>query len=202
MARTLAARRWRGLAALAPLGALLALAPTTSSGALPSVPVQVPVQVPVHVPDVPNVPGPAQGVTTPVTGSVNSAKDQLLGQGGSTGGTHHGGGGGPSSNGGGGQPGSKGGGPNGSDGGRGGGSGGGGGGGAGAGGGGFGGARGGAALRRARVASARSIPRAKGSVDAGGRAGSSGDGSGALRPIRDVIRVIPGPVKALIAALA
>src|SRR2546423_12580308 len=82
MARTFAARRWRGLVAVAPIGALLALAPPVATGQLPSVQVHSPVQVhvPVHVPDVPNLPGPTSHVTGPVVNQVNNTKNQVLGQ--------------------------------------------------------------------------------------------------------------------------
>ena len=94
MARTFAARSWRGLAVVAPVGALLAFAPTVATGQLPSVHVDVPH---VSVPDVPHIPGPAQNVTGPAVDTVNSVKHSVLppAGGGNTGGppTSPGGGG-------------------------------------------------------------------------------------------------------------
>jgi stage II sporulation SpoE-like protein len=201
MARTFAARSWRGLAVVAPVGALLAFAPTVATGQLPHVNVQVPH---VSVPDVPHIPGPAQNVTGPVVDTVNGVKNTVA----------------PPSNGGGpspspgGNPGSPGGGggtgQNGSGGGGGGGGGSGGGGGGGGGGSAGGGAGGGgggtpaarrAARQRAARINARLARSTKGSLKAG-KGKSADDQPGALRPIRDVIKVIPGPIKILIGALA
>ncbi|MEA2352990.1 MAG: hypothetical protein QOH38_292 [Thermoleophilaceae bacterium] len=184
---------------VAPIGALLALAPGTTAGPLPSV------QLPVHVPDVPNPPSPVQDVTGRVTTTVNSTKNQITGQsappssGGNNGGNNNGGNGG-------GNPSGNGGGPNGgSSGPRGGGSGGG----SGSAGGGSGGGGASARARRAaRRRAARSVGAGVARVSGGGKAGAasggdaSGGGSNVLRPVRDVIKVIPGPVKVLIGVLA
>ena len=208
MARILAALRWRGLAAAAPAAALLALAPAApaiSAGGVSVDPpaVQAP-SVPVQVPQVPHVDaGPASGVVNGAGDTVNRTTHDLGlsggshspdpgerhdtnnggdgGGGGTAGGEGRGGGGGgggPGGNGGGGR----------------------------GGGGGLGGgprlsgaAAVGAARQRANRRSAASVARAKGSTGAGG---SGDEPSGALRPIAEVIKFIPTPVKALIVVLA
>ncbi|MFL5781507.1 MAG: PP2C family protein-serine/threonine phosphatase [Thermoleophilaceae bacterium] len=168
----------------------------------------------VSVPDVPSVGGPAGGVVDPVVNTVNGAGDTVehtvndaVPSGGGGGGDSGGGGNGGSNGGGG---------PSHVDGGTGnggsdtgvGGDGGGGNGGGGGGGGLTGnGPRpsGAAAVRAARLTAARrpaaSVARAKGST-ASATSDSSGGPHGALRPIADVIKFIPTPVKVLIAVLA
>jgi Stage II sporulation protein E (SpoIIE) len=215
MARTFAARRLRGLAAVAPLGALLALAPGASAGSLPAVSLPLNVQVhsqqldPPSVPDVPNPPSPVSNVTGQVTSQVNNTKNQITGQsapppsGGGGGGNGNGGNGG---NGGGGPNGS-GNGPNGSSNGPRSGGGSGDGGGSDRAGGGSGGTSAAtrrAARRRAARRAAAGVARVRGDGQSGTAKGAGGpdNGSNVLRPVRDVIKVIPGPVKVLIGVLA
>jgi hypothetical protein len=215
MARKRAALRWRGLAAAAPVAALLAFAPTAAPLSAAGVTVNAPA---VSVPDVPSVGGPAGGVVDPVVNTVNGAGDaaagtvnHTLGSDGGGGGDPGGGGGNPGG-GGGGNPGGGGGGgnPNGGGGGSpGGGDNGGPNGGAGGGGSLTGGGAprlsGAAAVRAARLTASRrpaaSVARAKGSTSAAS-SDSSGGPHGALRPIADVIKFIPTPVKVLIVVLA
>jgi hypothetical protein len=186
---------------------MLVLAPAASplSGPVP----QAPVQLPVQVPDVPHVPvsGPVGDAANGAVDTGNGLKNTALGQGGGSdpgggnnggnnGGHNGGGGGGNPSGGGGNDPGGH------SSGGDNGGGGGGGGGGL-TGGGRPGGAAAIAAARqRAARRSAASVARANGSTSAGNSGGSSDGASGALRPIADVIKFVPTPVKVLIVVLA
>jgi hypothetical protein len=165
----------------------------------------------VQVPNVPHadngLPQPVQNVTGPAIDSANQAVNQVTGQsgGGSSGGGGGGSGGGSGGSGGGGGGGGPtlgGGGPSDPGGSGGGGSGGGG---ARAGGGGGGGskarARRAARRRAARRAAAAAARRDGHGVGKAAKA-SKDSTPGVLRPVRDVIKVIPGPVKILIGALA
>jgi Stage II sporulation protein E (SpoIIE) len=188
---------------------MLALAPAASP--ISAGPVNLPVDPPVQVPDVPSapVPGPVGDTVNDVVGGANDTVDRTIGSGGGGsdpgsggnpgngnpgGGGGDGGGGGSANNGGG--PGGNGG-DSGGDG----------------GGDGDGALVGGARLRgadairaareRAERRSAASVRRARGSTDAAASGdGSSGGTSGALQPIADVIKFVPTPIWALIAALA
>jgi hypothetical protein len=203
MAHFFAAMRVRGLAVLAPVAAVLALA--FAAGPATALTLDPPTVPEVHAP--PATPAPVKNVVGPVTDTANQATRQVSqavgnARGGNNGG-NSGSGSGGSGGGGSGGPTATGGGTSG------------GGGGGRAGGSGGSGAKSKASRARARRAAARRAARRRAAAAAAAKAragrhaiatpakkDSSSGTPGVLRPIRDIVKVIPTPIKILIGVLA